>query len=119
MDKTILIVDDEENIRLLYEEELTEEGYNVILAKDGEEALAKIKEGKPDLVTLDIKMPGMDGLELLSHIREEDKDLPVIMCTAYGDYKRDFTVWAADAYIIKSADLSDLKTEIRELLSNR
>lgn len=115
--KTILVVDDNEAIRLLYEEELTEAGYRVILAKDGEEALEKIQETPPDLITLDVKMPGMDGIDLLRKIREVYRDLPIIISTAYSEYKQDFSVWASDAYITKSSDLTELKAKITELLA--
>jgi CheY-like chemotaxis protein len=111
--KRILVVDDEESIRLLFKEELEEEGYEVELAEGGEEALEKLTQWKPDLVTLDLKMPDMGGLEVLERIREEDKDLPVIICTAYGDYKRDLTSWASDAYVVKSSDLTELKEVIK------
>jgi len=80
--KKILVVDDEQNIRTLLREELTDEGYDVLLAENGAQALAMIKEEKPDLVTLDIKMPGEDGLSLLRKIREIEYDLPVIICSA-------------------------------------
>lgn len=116
--KRILVVDDEENIRLLYKEELEEEGYEVELAEGGEEALEKLDRLRPDLITLDLKMPGMSGLEVLAKIREQDKELPVIICTAYGDYKRDLTTWASDAYVVKSSDLSDLKRTIRKFLED-
>lgn len=113
---TVLVVDDEESIRFLYREELEEEGYRVITAADGEEALRKLKEDRPDLITLDIRMPGMDGIEVLQRIREMDKEIPVIMSTAYGEYRNDFNVWASDAYIIKTANLSELKETIIRLL---
>jgi two-component SAPR family response regulator len=58
----------------------------------------------------------MDGIEALKRIREVDRQLPVILCTAYGEYKHDLTTWASDAYIVKCADLTDLKTTIRRLL---
>ena len=114
--KTILVIDDEQSIRILYKEELEEEGDTVITASDGDEALRKIKTDKPDLITLDIRMPGMDGIEVLHHIREMDKEIPVIMSTAYGEYRNDFNVWASDAYIIKTANLSELKETIGRLL---
>jgi len=114
--KRILVVDDEEGIRQLYKEELEDEGYEVELAERGEEALEKISRAKPDAVILDLKMPGMGGLDVLERIREQDKDLPVIISTAYGEYKSDLTTWASDAYIVKSADLTELKRVIRGFL---
>lgn len=113
----ILVVDDEENIRLLYQEELEEEGYTVDVAAHGQEALDKLGTFNPDLITLDIKMPGMDGIETLQRIREVKRNVPVILCSAYGEYKQDLTTWASDAYVIKTSDLTELKDTIRTLLS--
>lgn len=112
----ILVVDDEENIRLLYEDEFTEMGHEVLLASSGEEALAIIGREKPDLVTLDIRMAGPDGIETLRRIKNLDRNLPVILSSAYNVYKNDFGAWASDAYIIKSSDLDELKEKVRELL---
>ncbi|RMH59628.1 MAG: response regulator [Candidatus Hydrogenedentota bacterium] len=112
----ILVVDDEESIRLLYQEELTDEGYEVETAANGEEALRKIQESKFDIVTLDIKMPGMSGLEVLKKIREVDVELPVILCTAFDAYRQDFDTWGSDSYVTKSADLDELKSEVRRIL---
>jgi CheY-like chemotaxis protein len=114
--KKILVIDDEENIRLLYKEELEEEGFIVELARSGEEALEQLPLFRPDLITLDIKMPGMGGLEVLKRIREKERDLPIILCSAYGEFKLDFTTWASDAYVMKSADLTELKSTIRKFL---
>jgi DNA-binding response OmpR family regulator len=114
--KKILVVDDEENIRFLYKEELEDEGFAVELARNGEEALEKFAAGHLDLMTLDIKMPGMGGIDVLKRIREKDKDFPIILCSAYSDYKQDFTTWASDAYVVKCADLTELKSTIRKLL---
>jgi len=115
--RKILIVDDEENIRFLYKEELEEEGFTVELAKNGQEALDKLSFFKPDLITLDIKMPGMDGIETLSRIRKTDKQIPIIICSAFGEYKWDFSLWQSDAYVVKCADLSELKDSIEKVLS--
>jgi two-component system response regulator (stage 0 sporulation protein F) len=114
--KRILVVDDEESIRFLYKEELEEEGFIVELAQNGKEALEKLPLFKPDLVTLDIKMPVMDGIEALKGIREMERNIPIILCSAYGEYKQDLTTWASDAYVVKCADLTDLKSTIRKLL---
>lgn len=118
MKKRILVVDDEEGLRLLYKEELEEAGWLVTLASSGEESLRKIEEGVVDLVLLDIKMPGMDGVEVLRRVKERWKDLPVILCSAYSHYKHDFGTWASDAYIIKSSDLSELKQTVKDILGN-
>ena len=117
--KRILIVDDEENIRFLYKEELEDEGFVVELAKGGEEALEKLSLFRPDLITLDIKMPGIGGIEALRRIREVERHLPIVLCSAYGDYKQDLTTWASDAYVVKSADLTELKSTIRKFLERR
>jgi DNA-binding response OmpR family regulator len=117
--KKILVVDDEENIRELYRDELVEEGYKVELAGDGHDALRKFEAFRPDLVTLDVKMPGLDGLEVLRRIREKDASVPVLLLTAFGEFKQDFTTWASDAYIVKSHDTKELKTTVRKLLGGK
>jgi len=117
MKKRILVVDDEEGLRLLYKEELEDEGAEVELAASGPEALEKLENGAIDLVLLDIKMPGMDGVEVLRLVKEKWKDIPVILCTAYPHYKHDFGTWASDAYVVKSSDLTELKQTIKEVLS--
>ena len=113
----ILVVDDEVNQALLYEQELTEEGYNVDLVNSGNDALELVKQNTYDLVILDIGMPDMDGLETLGRMLGMDNKLPVILNTAYPSYKDNFMSWAADAYVVKSSDLTELKTKIKESLS--
>ncbi len=108
----ILIVDDEEHIRYLYSEELSEAGYEVITAENGYKLLERIKEEKPDLIVLDIKMVDYNGLDLLQDIRNKFYDLPVVLCTAYDTFKEDMKSIAADFYVIKSFDLSELKNKI-------
>ena len=119
MKKRILVVDDEEGLRLLYKEELEDEGWEVELAASGEESLEKLERESIDLVLLDIKMPGMDGVEVLRRVKEKWKDLPVILCTAYPHYKHDFGTWASDAYITKSSDLTELKQTVKDILGKR
>lgn len=108
----ILIVDDEEHIRFLYSEELAEAGYEVITAESGYKLLDRIEQEKPDLVVLDIKMVDYNGLDLLQDIRNRYYDLPVVLCTAYDTFKEDMKSIAADFYVIKSFDLTELKTKI-------
>lgn len=115
--KTILLVEDDQNQRDLYEEELTEEGYRVVTAGDGRAALQGISEHAPDLVVMDINMPVMDGLDALSRMMEHDSHIPVIINSAYASYQESFSSWAADAYIVKSSDLTELKETIKRLLS--
>ena len=114
--KKILVVDDEEHIRLLFKEELEEAGYTVTLAEDGERALIQAADLDPDLVMLDIQMPGIEGIEVARRLKAKKRDLPIIFCTAYEDYKHEFGAWSSDAYIVKSSNLAELKAKIRELL---
>ncbi len=119
--ETILVVDDDKNFRLLLEAELTLEGYEVVLADNGLAALKKIKEGAPDLVILDLKMPDLHGLEVLKTIREKNKELPVIICTAYEKMQDDYTIWSGGvaAYLTKPLDIDYLKDIIYELLHEK
>ncbi len=115
----VLVVDDEKHIRLLYSEELEEEGYEVAVAADGAGILARIEQEKPDVVVLDIKMVESNGLDVLQEIRNTYYNLPVILCSAYGSYKVDIKSIAADAYVVKSSDLTELKSKISQVLEAR
>ena len=112
----LLVVDDEDHIRLLYSEELSEEGYEVLTADSGHQLLERIAKEKPDLVVLDIKMVEHNGLDLLQDIRNKYYDLPVILCSAYDTFKEDMKSMAANDYVIKSFDLTELKTKIKKAL---
>ena len=114
--KKILIVDDEPNLRLLYEAEFSSEGYQVVLAGDGREAIDVVKKEKPNLVILDIAMPGMDGISAMGEILGCDNGIPVILNSAYTHYKDDFQSWSADAYVVKSSNLQELKETVVDLL---
>jgi len=116
---SLLVIDDEENIRLLYCEELEDEGYIVHTAADGEEALEQTARLQPDLVIMDIKMPGLSGVEAMIKLKEINRELPVILCSAYSDYKQDFSTWASDAYVVKAANLEELKKAIATVLKKR
>ncbi len=117
--KKILVVEDEEGLRLLYEEELKSEGYEVLTARNGKEALQQLEIGKPDLIILDIVMPVMNGMEALGRILGKERKIPIILNTSYSGYRQDFMSWAADAYVTKSDDLDELKKKIRELLEKK
>jgi len=116
MKKKILLVEDEESLRLLYEEELRAEGYEVVTAGNGKEALRQLEGIKPDLIILDIVMPVMDGMETLGRIMGKKRSIPIIIHTSYPGYREDFMSWAADAYVAKSSDLRELKDTVRDLL---
>ena len=109
----LLIVDDEKSIRILYQDELTEEGYDVITLSDGAKVLEVIEQWRPDLILLDIKLGEYDGLDLLQDIRNRDYDMPVILCSAYVHFKFDLRSIAADYYVVKNSDLNELKTKIK------
>ncbi|MCX8030344.1 MAG: response regulator [Thermodesulfovibrionales bacterium] len=111
----VLAVDDEKNILKLYKAELEDEGYTVVTANSGAEALELFVKENPDIVTLDILMPDMDGIHVLRLMKEKNPKIPIIMLTAY-DYRDDFSVWVADAYVVKSSDLTILKNTISQLL---
>jgi len=112
----ILLVDDEKHIRLLFKEELEEEGYLIDLASNGFEALEKLEGQRFDLVVLDLKMPGMDGIQTLNEIKRIDKDQRVILCSAYGEFSQDCSSGQPDAYATKSADARELKDTIKNVL---
>ncbi len=115
--KKVLIVDDEPHLRLLYETELRRAGYEVMTAANAEQGLEYVETMDPDLVVLDIRMAGMDGIEALQRILDRDNTIPVILNTAYSSYKENFMTWAADAYVTKSADVDELVQKVSELLS--
>ncbi|KJS01825.1 MAG: chemotaxis protein CheY [Desulfobulbaceae bacterium BRH_c16a] len=101
---------------MLYREEFEDDGYEVISALDGESGLQKFKEDTPDIVILDIQMPGMNGVEVLRQMKMIDPSVPVILSSAYQEFKRDLGTWASDEYVVKSGNLEDLKQTVRRLL---
>ncbi len=117
--KKILVVEDEDALRTVYEEEFTREGYEVFTARNGKEALFQLEDNKPNLIILDIAMPEMSGMEAIGPILSRDRDIPIILNTAHPQYQEDMMSWGADAYILKSADLTELKKKVHELLEKR
>jgi len=115
----LLIADDDENLKILYYDEFTDDGYDVILASDGKEVIEKAEQENPDVIIMDIRMPGMDGIEAMGEILAKNKKLSVILNTAYSIYKDNFLSWPADAYIIKSSDLTELKQTVKKILDRK
>jgi DNA-binding NtrC family response regulator len=117
----ILVVDDEVEICNLFAKVLSEEGYKVFTAHNGKEALKKVKKEEPDLVLLDIIMPGMDGMEALAAIKKFKENIQVIMITAYGTI--DTVIRAAELgaydYVTKPFDLEKAKGIIRKALKGQ
>jgi len=112
---TVLIVEDEPHLRLLYETELRREGFHTLCANDGQSCLDNLLAMDVDLVVLDLRMPGMDGLDLLARIRGHDRTIPVIINTAYSSYANNYLTWSADAFLVKSSDVAELVDRAREL----
>ena len=112
----ILCVDDEPALLRIYRDELSEEGHEVILARDGKEALGLLSAENPHVVILDIRMPNMDGLEALVALLGKNHTFPVILHSAYPEYKESFIAAGADAFVLKGSDLAELKRAIREIL---
>ncbi|HIJ87607.1 MAG TPA: response regulator [Desulfuromonadales bacterium] len=115
----LLVVDDEANIRLLYAEELKDEGYDVVTAGSSSEAAEKLQSNVFDLAVLDIKLKNESGIDLLQRLVKERHDMPVILCSAFSCYKDDFSAWLADGYVVKSGDLTELKQEIARVLAKK
>lgn len=115
----ILVVDDDRHMRELLREELQDEGYEVALACDGDEAVASVRAAPPDLVILDLRMERMDGTEALPQILDAKERIPVIINTAYGSYRDDFITWAATAYVVKGGDTTELKDQVEAALRER
>jgi CheY-like chemotaxis protein len=116
MGKKILLVEDEKDLRRLYQEELKEEGYEIVPARNGDEALQKFEKAHPDLVLLDIVMPGLDGIQTLSMIKAKDKAIPVIFHSSHLHFQLDPKTQAANGFVRKTPDLKELKEKIQELL---
>jgi DNA-binding response OmpR family regulator len=114
---TILLVDDEDAVQKLLAYPLERDGFNVVQARDGEEALARFSEQRFDLVVLDVMLPKLDGLEVCKRLRN-GSDVPIIMLTARGD-ELDKVLGlelGADDYITKPFSIREFRSRVRALL---
>jgi len=116
MSGRILLVEDNELQRQLYREELEQEGYEVEIALDGDNALAKVEARRPDLIVLDIELPNRDGIETMRKLLQDYPDMPIILNSAYAHYKSNFISWGAQAYLIKTSDTSQLINEVNKVM---
>ncbi|NGM85575.1 response regulator [Paenibacillus sp. 7124] len=112
--KKVLIVDDQNGIRILLMEVFNSEGYTTFQAANGKAALDIVRSDCPDLVLLDMKIPGMDGLEILKHIKEINTEIKVIMMTAYGelDMIKEATKLGALMHFTKPFDIDEMRVAV-------
>lgn len=118
MAKNILIVEDDKTVQELYKIALIKDKYNIILAKNVKEAKEFLYKQTIDLIITDIKMPGEHGLILIEDIRKQNKDVPIIICSAYPHFKEDFIVVNSNVthYFVKPFDIKELVGKIEEIL---
>ncbi|MEH7172266.1 response regulator [Priestia megaterium] len=114
----ILIVDDQYGIRILLTEVLQKEGYTTFQAANGFQAIDITKEQAPDLVLLDMKIPGMDGIEILKRLKQHDETIKVIIMTAYGelDMIQEAKDLGALTHFAKSFDIDEIRKVVREYI---
>lgn len=116
--KSILIVDDQPGIRMLLEEVFSMEGFQTLTAGNGREALKVFDMERPDLVLLDMKIPGMDGIEILKRMKQECVEVQVVMMTAYGELNliEEAKTWGAVRHFTKPFDVFELRETVKKLL---
>ena len=121
MSEKILVVDDEKEIRDLLSIYLKEDGYNVIAASNGQEAITLAQEQHPQVILMDVKMPGIDGVETCKRLKEEEttKSIPVIMVTAYQDRDVEAYLEGADDFVNKPFDKTEITFRVRSMLRIR
>ena len=117
---TIMIADDDLDVRMILSEYLEDQGYEIMTAEDGSEALEKLLINRPNLVILDVMMPELNGWEICKYIKQSDdlKSTKVIMLTAIGHTVNSLTspIYGADSYLDKPFDLGEIEANIERLL---
>ena len=121
MANKILVVDDEKAIRDLLSIYLIEDGYEVSVASDGREAIEKAKKENPQVILLDVKMPGIDGIETCKRLKEEEitQSIPVIMVTAHQDKDVEAYLEGADDFVNKPFDRLEITFRVKSMLRIR
>ena len=112
----ILLIDDDEKLGDLLKAYFDRFDLDLTAAVDPAAGLKLLESTKPDLVILDIQMPGLNGIEVLRQMKMINSSVPIILSSAYHEYKQDLGAWASDDYVVKSSDLTDLKNAVRRLL---
>lgn len=115
---TILVAEDEPNARLLYEEELRDEGYEVVTAENGLQALGLLEDRSVDLLLTDVKMPDMHALEMIPRVRADHPDLPIIVASAFKGMENDFTLqsFGISGFFAKPVPIAALKLMVQAIL---
>ena len=118
MEDKVLAVDDELQMRDLLNLFLTRDGYNVLLASNGEDAIELAKKENPQIILLDIKMPGINGIEVCRRLKANRKtqSIPIIMISALGDHKMEAIEAGADDFINKPIDMLELSTRVKSII---
>ncbi|MCL5124403.1 MAG: response regulator [Deltaproteobacteria bacterium] len=114
----IFHVEDESSVRLLYKEVFEEQGFQIVQAPDAEEALKMLKSHKPDVIILDLKMPGIGGRGFLEKFHRMKLKIPLVISSAYPYLKTDQSIPPFDAFVVKSGDLTELVNKVRELVGH-
>ncbi|MDG5787346.1 response regulator [Evansella sp. AB-P1] len=121
MEKKLLIVDDQFGIRVLLNEVFEKDGYKTLQASNGKQALKIVEEDEPDLILLDMKIPGMDGLEILREIKKMGAKAEVIMMTAYGELEmiNEAMQLGALTHFAKPFDIDEVRDEVKNYLGQK
>ena len=117
----VLVVDDEEQIRAVLSDFLMKKGYEVVLASNGEEAIELVKTEDPHVILLDVKMPGIDGIETCRRLKEDEKtrSIPIIMITAFADREIEAYIEGADDFIVKPFNMLEISFRVESMLRIR
>ena len=116
--KTLLVVDDDESIRLLLRDEFLDNGYNVVTAIDGEEGLVAFSEQSIDVVVLDLNMPKLTGEQVATRLKDQAPGVPVVIYTANPERLEEKDDISYDSLVYKSSDLEELVTKVTQLAND-